>query len=60
MTVGEFLNICYKDEFMVQDSDCAIGYMFKDGLKKCFSNYEIQKFWLDQDQHEICILLADV
>lgn len=60
MTVGEFLKICCEDEFMVQDSDYDIGYMSKDGLEKYFSNYQIQNFWLGQDQHEICILLADV
>lgn len=60
MTVGEFLKVCYEDKFMLQDEVYDIGYMSKDGLEKYFSNYEIQKFWLDQDQHEICILLADV
>lgn len=59
MTVGEFLKICCENEFAVQDGNRNIGCITRNGLEKYFLNYKIQNFWLNTNEHKICILLAD-
>ena len=50
MTIGDFLEVCDFNQFMLQDESCEIGYMSREGVEKYFKHEKLKKLFFDEDE----------
>ena len=58
MTVGEFLKVCNRIEFMLQDEEAEIGYMSREGVEKYFFDRKIKEISFDKDGEQFLITIC--
>ena len=58
MTVSEFLRVCNRIEFMLQDEENEIGYMSREGIEKYFFDRRVKEISFNKDEEQFLIIIC--
>lgn len=59
MTVGEFLKVCNRIKFMLQDKETEIGCINREGLEKYFFDHKVKEISYHKHEDRFLITIAD-